>query len=34
MAFVMKDEVFASLREVCKKMYEAGKVLKADEALM
>lgn len=30
----MKDEVFTDMRAVCKKIYEEGKNLKADEALM
>ena len=34
MAFIMKDEIFADLRAVCKEMYDAGKSLKAEEALM
>ena len=34
MAFIMKDEVFTDMRAVCKKIYEEGKNLKADEALM
>ena len=34
MAFIMKDEVFADMRAVCKSMYEEGKNLKAEEALM
>ena len=34
MAFIMKDEVFTDMRAVCKSMYEEGKNLKAEEALM
>ena len=34
MAFIMKDEVFADMRGLCKNMYEAGKPMKAEEALM
>lgn len=34
MAFIVKDEVFADMRGLCKNMYEAGKPMKAEEALM
>lgn len=34
MAFVMKDEVFAELRKVCRQIFEDGKKMKAEEALM
>ena len=34
MAFMMKDEVFAAMREVCKRIYETGKMIKTEDALM
>lgn len=34
MAFIMKDEVFAEMKDVCRAMHREGKKLKVEEALM
>ncbi len=34
MAFVMKDEIFAELKNLCCEMYETGETLSCEKALM